>query len=57
MAGLTFRLLEDGAQTAADVVATITSFVARAQRTLDVAIYDFHARTTWIAATHPRHRD
>ena len=45
MGALTFRFLEDGAQTAADVVASITSFIASAERTLDVAIYDFHART------------
>ena len=33
MGALTFRFLEDGAQTAADVVATITSFIASAQHT------------------------
>jgi phosphatidylserine/phosphatidylglycerophosphate/cardiolipin synthase-like enzyme len=44
MGALTFRFLEDGAQTASDVVATITSFIASAQRSIDVAIYDFHAR-------------
>ena len=44
MGALTFRFLEDGAQPASDVVATIVAFIAGAQRTLDVAIYDFHAR-------------
>ena len=43
MGALTFRFLEDGAQPASDVVAIIATFIATAQRTLDVAIYDFHA--------------
>ena len=44
MGGLTFRFLEDGAQPASDVAATIVAFIAGAQRSVDVAIYDFHAR-------------
>jgi len=36
--------LEDGAQTAASVADRLVAFVAAAERTLDVAIYDFHAR-------------
>jgi phosphatidylserine/phosphatidylglycerophosphate/cardiolipin synthase-like enzyme len=42
----TFRasFLEDGAQPAADVAARVVAFVEGARRSLDVAIYDFHAR-------------
>jgi hypothetical protein len=36
--------LTDGGQTAESVSATLVAFVAAATQTLDVAIYDFHAR-------------
>jgi phosphatidylserine/phosphatidylglycerophosphate/cardiolipin synthase-like enzyme len=38
------EFLLDGAQTAADVAARLAGFVAEARETLDVAIYDFHAK-------------
>jgi phosphatidylserine/phosphatidylglycerophosphate/cardiolipin synthase-like enzyme len=42
--GLRATFLEDGAQAASDVAALITAFIHGAERTLDVAIYDFEAR-------------
>jgi phosphatidylserine/phosphatidylglycerophosphate/cardiolipin synthase-like enzyme len=36
--------LTDGGQTAETVSAALVAFIAAAMRTLDVAIYDFHAR-------------
>jgi phosphatidylserine/phosphatidylglycerophosphate/cardiolipin synthase-like enzyme len=39
---LTIRTLTDGGQTAADVAGWIATFVDGAQRTLDLAQYDFH---------------
>ncbi len=44
MGAFTFRFLEDGGQPASEVAGTINAFVGDARRTLDVAIYDFHAR-------------
>jgi phosphatidylserine/phosphatidylglycerophosphate/cardiolipin synthase-like enzyme len=44
MGALTFRFLEDGGQPASDVAGTFNAFIGAAQRTLDIAIYDFHAR-------------
>ena len=36
--------LTDGGQTAESVSAALVAFIAAATRTIDVAIYDFHAR-------------
>jgi phosphatidylserine/phosphatidylglycerophosphate/cardiolipin synthase-like enzyme len=44
MGALAFDFLEDGAQPATAPAATVVSFIAAAQHTLDVAIYDFDAR-------------
>ncbi len=44
MTGIEAEFLEDGRQTAADVADRLSAFVGEATRTLDVAIYDFHAR-------------
>jgi phosphatidylserine/phosphatidylglycerophosphate/cardiolipin synthase-like enzyme len=41
---LEFDFLQDGAQPASVVAARIAGFIAAAERTVDVAIYDFHAR-------------
>jgi phosphatidylserine/phosphatidylglycerophosphate/cardiolipin synthase-like enzyme len=43
MGALSFRFLHDGGQPASDVAGAIGAFIAGAERTLDVAIYDFHA--------------
>jgi phosphatidylserine/phosphatidylglycerophosphate/cardiolipin synthase-like enzyme len=42
--GLALDFLADGAQDASTVAAHLVAFMAEAKRTLDVAIYDFHAR-------------
>jgi phosphatidylserine/phosphatidylglycerophosphate/cardiolipin synthase-like enzyme len=42
--------LEDGGQSAEDVATRVSAFVASAERTLEVAIYDFHARKGASAA-------
>jgi phosphatidylserine/phosphatidylglycerophosphate/cardiolipin synthase-like enzyme len=47
---LAFDFLEDGAQPAAEVAGRIVGSIAGAERTLDVAIYDFHARVGASAA-------
>ncbi len=44
MSALEIDFLTDGGQTAEAVSATLVAFIAAAVRTLDVAIYDFHAR-------------
>jgi phosphatidylserine/phosphatidylglycerophosphate/cardiolipin synthase-like enzyme len=44
LSGIEAEFLQDGAQTAEDVADRLTSFIREAQRTIDVAIYDFHAR-------------
>ncbi len=44
MTGIEADFLEDGRQGAADVADHLSAFIADATRTLDVAIYDFHAR-------------
>ena len=36
--------LTDGGQTAESVSAALVAFIAAATRTIDIAIYDFHAR-------------
>ncbi len=41
---LAFDFLQDGAQPAPVVAGRIAEFIAGAERTVDVAIYDFHAR-------------
>jgi phosphatidylserine/phosphatidylglycerophosphate/cardiolipin synthase-like enzyme len=48
----TFRasFLRDGAQTAEEVAGRVVAFVEGARRSLDVAIYDFHARQGASAA-------
>lgn len=43
MGGLELEFLQDGAQTPVEVAASIGGFVEGAERTLDVAIYDFEA--------------
>ncbi len=45
MSAIEAEFLQDGAQPAARVAGELVAFVSEAQRTLDVAIYDFHART------------
>lgn len=47
---LRIRFLEDGGQAAADVARDLVAFIAGATRSLDVAIYDFHAREGASAA-------
>ena len=44
MEGLEFDFLSDGGQTAEDVTARLCAFIGEAGRSLEVAIYDFHAR-------------
>jgi phosphatidylserine/phosphatidylglycerophosphate/cardiolipin synthase-like enzyme len=44
MSDLEVDFLADGAQPATDVAASLSSFIAAATRTLDIAIYDFRAR-------------
>jgi phosphatidylserine/phosphatidylglycerophosphate/cardiolipin synthase-like enzyme len=50
MSGLEFRFLQDGAQSPADVAAELVAFLDTARESLDVAIYDFEARTGATAA-------
>ena len=45
MTGVEADFLEDGRQSAADVADRLSAFIGQATRSLDVAIYDFHART------------
>lgn len=42
MDGVEVRTLTDGGQPAADVARALAEFVAAAERTLEIAIYDFH---------------
>ena len=44
MSSFDVDFLTDGGQTAETVSAALVAFIAAAMRTLDVAIYDFHAR-------------
>ena len=44
MIGIEADFLEDGCQSAADVAGRLGAFIGQASRTIDVAIYDFHAR-------------
>lgn len=44
MSAFEVDFLTDGGQTAEAVAATLVAFIGAATRTLDVAIYDFHAR-------------
>lgn len=44
MTGIEAEFLEDGKQTAESVADRLVAFVAEATTTIDVAIYDFHAR-------------
>jgi phosphatidylserine/phosphatidylglycerophosphate/cardiolipin synthase-like enzyme len=44
MKALEFRFLTDGGQAPDSVTAELSAFIARASQSLDVAIYDFHAR-------------
>ena len=44
MSRIEAEFLQDGAQSAEDVADRLTGFIREAQRTIDVAIYDFHAR-------------
>ncbi len=44
MTGIEADFLEDGGQTAAEIADRLSAFVGGATTTLDVAIYDFHAR-------------
>ncbi len=44
MSGIEAEFLQDGEQSAEDVADRLTAFISEAQRTIDVAIYDFHAR-------------
>lgn len=50
MTALTFDFLQDGSHQPADVAAELVSFVRAATRSLDVAIYDFQARSGAPAA-------
>ena len=44
MTGIEAEFLDDGGQSAVDVVDRLVSFIAQASGTIDVAIYDFDAR-------------
>lgn len=44
MSGIEAEFLLDGAQSADDVADRLTGFIREGQRTIDIAIYDFHAR-------------
>lgn len=44
MTGIEADFLEDGAQSAADVADRLVTFIAEANATIDIAIYDFDAR-------------
>ena len=50
MTGIEADFLEDGRQSAEDVAGRLGAFIHEAARTLDIAIYDFHARTGASAA-------
>ena len=45
MTGIEAEFLDDGGRSAADVADRFVSFIAEARATIDVAIYDFDART------------